>query len=568
MESYPWWYETILYQVYPMSFQDTNGDGIGDVRGIIGRLDYIQSLGVSMIWLNPIFLSPKIDNGYDVADYKKIDPKFGTMDDVEEMIEEAHARGIKVIFDLVLNHTSDQHPWFQEAIKGENNPYRDYYIFKEGKNEGIDPPNNWEGFFRTSVWEKEPKGDEYYFHLFAKEMPDLNWENPKVREALLQTAYFWMEKGIDGFRLDAFIHIEKAEGYPDLDLPPGQMGVAEQYFSNLPRVNSYMKLFTSSLRERYPDAYILGEAASADVHLARSYSDPDEGGCNSVITFRYFTMDEDSKDPRLDGSMQKSELLYSRFKENMNEWQEVMSDVGGPTLYWNNHDIPRAISRLGDSHIYRNNSAKMLATLMYLQKGIPIIYNGEEIGMKNLYMDNIEDFHAPEAKSFYVKAQELGYNKEWALYNLRESSKDASRGVMQWDDRKFAGFSHVPPWSGVNIEPSYTVKAQVKNPSSVLTYYKSVLALKRSDLFIYGTYRMIQTPNQLYVYERKWHNKIGLVVCNVTDESHDFPLPNIPEGGYRRNILENEGVKVENNYVKLGPYGAVVLLTDLEESEV
>ncbi|WP_373786253.1 alpha-glucosidase, partial [Jeotgalibaca porci] len=411
----PWWHKTILYQVYPMSFQDTNHDGIGDIPGITRRLDYIQSLGVNMLWINPIFASPKVDNGYDVSDYMQIDPQFGTMKDVEELIHEAHARGIKIIFDMILNHTSDQHPWFQEALKGPDNKYRNYYIWRDGKEEGAKAPNNWEGFFGTSVWEKGPRDDDqYYFHLFAKEMPDLNWENPDVRRDLTDIALFWLDKGIDGFRLDAFIHIVKEAGYPDLDLPEGEIALAEQYYANLPMVNQYMRIYTTTLREHFPDIYMLGEAASADVELARSYCDPNQGGCNSVITFRYFTMDEESKDPRLNGNMQATNLLYQPFKENMDQWQHAMNDVGGPTLYWSNHDMARTVSRIGNDHLYRDNSAKMLATLMYLQKGIPVIYNGEEIGMKNLFIDAIEDFDSPEAQKFYEKALDLGYTREWA----------------------------------------------------------------------------------------------------------------------------------------------------------
>ena len=370
----PWWHKTILYQVYPMSFQDTNHDGIGDIPGITRRLDYIQSLGVNMLWINPIFASPKVDNGYDVSDYMQIDPQFGTMRDVEELIQEAHARGIKIIFDMILNHTSDQHPWFQEALKGPDNKYRNYYIWRDGKEEGAKAPNNWEGFFGTSVWEQGPRDDDqYYFHLFAKEMPDLNWENPDVRRDLTDIALFWLDKGIDGFRLDAFIHIVKEPGYPDLDLPEGEIALAEQYYANLPMVNQYMQIYTTTLREHFPDIYMLGEAASADVELARSYCDPNQGGCNSVITFRYFTMDEESKDPRLNGNMQATNLLYQPFKENMDQWQHAMNDVGGPTLYWSNHDMARTVSRIGNDHVYRDNSAKMLATLMSLQKGIPVI---------------------------------------------------------------------------------------------------------------------------------------------------------------------------------------------------
>ncbi|HRK99887.1 MAG TPA: alpha-amylase family glycosyl hydrolase, partial [Trichococcus flocculiformis] len=331
-----WWHGLIVYQVYPMSFQDSNGDGIGDIRGVINRLDYIQNLGVNMIWLNPIFKSPKVDNGYDISDFLEIDPIFGTMAEVEELILEAHKRGIKVIFDFVMNHTSEQHPWFQEALKGKDNPYRDYYIWADGQ----DLPNNWESFFTGTVWEKEPSGDQYYFHLFAKEMPDLNWANPEVRRAMVDIAFFWLDKGVDGFRLDAFIHLQKEEGFPDVEgLDEGEIGLAENYYANLPKINEYMKFFTSTLRERYPDTFIVGEAASATVELARSYTDPVLGGCDTVITFRYFTMDEKSKDPRLSSNMQKTKLLYGAFKKNLQEWQKVMADVGGPTLYWNNHDM-------------------------------------------------------------------------------------------------------------------------------------------------------------------------------------------------------------------------------------
>ncbi|WP_156295312.1 alpha-glucosidase [Jeotgalibaca dankookensis] len=563
----PWWHKTILYQVYPMSFQDSNYDGIGDIQGIIRRLDYIQSLGVNMLWINPIFASPKIDNGYDVSDYMAIDPHFGTMEDVEELIEEAHNRGIKIIFDLILNHTSNQHPWFKEASKGPDNPYRDYYIWRDGKNNGQDAPNNWEGFFGTSVWERGPQeDDQYYFHLFAPEMPDLNWENPEVHRALEDVSLFWLDKGIDGFRVDAFIHIAKEEGYPDLDLPVGEMDVAEEYFANLPKVNQYMKRFTTTLREHFPDIYILGEAASANVELARAYCDPDEGGCNSVITFRYFTMDDSTKDKRLNSNLQDTNLLYGAFKHNMDQWQHAMSDVGGPTLYWSNHDMGRVVTRIGDDHVFRDNSAKMLATLMYLQKGIPVIYNGEEIGMKNLEIDDIEDFNAPEAKSFYKKALDLGYTREWVLHNLRQTSKDASRGGMQWNDSEFAGFSSVEPWSGVNVEEKYNVKAQMMDSESVLIHYKKILDLKRTELFIYGDYHLLPTDDNFYAYKRILRNKVATVICNVTEDMQYYDLPHEPDHGYRRPILENEGVRLINggNTVRLGAYAAVVLLTDYE----
>ncbi|CZQ97311.1 Hypothetical protein Tpal_2131 [Trichococcus palustris] len=558
-----WWHDLIVYQVYPMSFQDSNGDGVGDVRGVIKRLDYIQLLGVNMIWLNPIFTSPKIDNGYDISDFMAIDPLFGTMEEVEELIQEAHKRGIKVIFDFVMNHTSNQHPWFKEALKGKDNPYRDYYLWADGKNGGKDLPNNWESFFTGTVWEKEPIGDQYYFHLFAKEMPDLNWENPEVRKAMIEIAFFWLDKGIDGFRLDAFIHLQKEAGFPDLPgLKEGEIALAENYYANLPKINEYMKFFTTTLRERYPDTFIVGEAASATVDLAHAYTDPILGGCDTVITFRYFTMDESAKDPRLSSNMQKTSLLFGEFKKNMHEWQRAMADVGGPTLYWNNHDMARVVSRIGDDVHYRDDSAKMLAVLMYLQKGIPFILNGEELGMKNLYIDDIRDFNSPEAQTFYEEALALGYTEESILHNLRESSKDASRGAMQWDDSAYAGFSEVKPWSGVNIEPAYNVEAEEDNPESVLHFYRRMLQLKKTDLFVDGSYFPWDTDDDFYVYERVLNKKGGLVICNVTDQPQEFVLPPLEQQGYRHILLQNSGVWMEGDNVHLGPYGAVVFQTD------
>jgi len=557
-----WWHGLIVYQVYPMSFQDSDGDGVGDIRGVIDRLEYIQNLGVNMIWLNPIFKSPKVDNGYDISDFLEIDPIFGTMAEVEELILEAHKRGIKVIFDFVMNHTSDQHPWFQEALKGKGSPYRDYYIWADGKNGGKDLPNNWESFFTGTVWEKEPSGEQYYFHLFAKEMPDLNWANPEVRRAMVDIAFFWLDKGVDGFRLDAFINLQKEEGFPDVGgLGEGEIGLAENYYANLPKINEYMKFFTSTLRERYPDTFIVGEAASATVELARSYTDPIVGGCDTVITFRYFTMDEKSKDPRLSSNMQKTKLLYGAFKKNLQEWQQAMADVGGPTLYWNNHDMARVVSRIGDDSTHRDNSAKMLAALMYLQKGIPFILNGEELGMKNLYLNDIRDFKSPEAQTFYKEALALGYSVEAALYNLRESSKDASRGAMQWDDSAYAGFSTVAPWSGVNVEAEYNVAAEEADPGSILHFYRKVLNLKKTDLFVEGDYRLWATHDDFFVYERVIDKQVGLVICNVTDQPKEFVLPLLGQHGYRQLLLQNEGNRLEGETLYLAPYGAAVFQT-------
>ncbi|SEL11188.1 alpha-glucosidase [Carnobacterium iners] len=563
-----WWKEAIVYQVYPRSFQDSNNDGVGDLKGIISRLDYIQSLGVNVIWLNPIFTSPQIDNGYDVSNYCEIDPLFGSMEDTKELIKQAHKRGIKVIFDFVLNHTSDQHPWFQEALKNPDNTYRDYYLWADGK-AADQLPNNWASFFGGSVWEKEPLGEQYYFHLFAKEMPDLNWGNPNVQSAMLEVASFWMEKGIDGFRLDAFIHMDKEEGYPDVPTAvDGELVLAENYYANLPKVNEYMKIFAQALRTRYPDVFLVGEASSATIDLAVNYSDPANEACDAVITFRYFPEDETQKDARLPMSMQSGNLDIKQFKETMVEWQECLADFGGPTLYWNNHDMARAVSRFGDAIQYRENSSKMLATLMYLQKGMPFILNGEEIGMKNLEINTIEGFFAPEAKVFYQKAYDLGYRSDHILKELNATSKDASRGVMQWDNTQFAGFSTAAPWSGVNSELNYNVAKQEEDSSSVLNYYRSLLTHKKTPLFTKGSFKLIKTTDYMYCYERKLGDQVALICCNLSEQSSIYKDTRFSDETVKI-LLTNGDNSLEHQQITMEPYGSLVLmLNKMDEQKI
>ena len=558
-----WWKEAIVYQVYPRSFQDSNHDGVGDLRGVIKRLDYIQSLGVTVIWLNPIFTSPQIDNGYDIANYYEIDPLFGSMADVELLIKEAHKIGIKVMFDFVLNHTSNQHPWFQEALKGPDNPYRDYYLWADGKTDD-QLPNNWASFFGGSVWEKEPLGEQYYFHLFAKEMPDLNWGNSNVQSAMLEIACFWMEKGVDGFRLDAFIHMDKEEGYPDVaNAPSGQLVLAENYYAHLPKVNDYMKTFAQALRNEYPAVFLVGEAASATIDLAVNYSDPKNEACNAVITFRYFSEDETQKDRRLPMQMQSGHLDIEQFKETMVEWQASLADFGGPTLYWNNHDMARAVSRFGDDSQYRKESSKMLATLMYLQKGIPFILNGEEIGMKNLEIKTIENFFAPEAKLFYEKAYDLGYRPDYILKELNATSKDASRGVMQWDTSPHAGFSSATPWSGANIEPDYTVAKQEEDEDSILKYYRKLLSHKKTPLFTKGSFKLIETNDCLYCYERQLGQQTAIICCNLTDQAYSYSDERFSSETIKV-LLTNGNNSLEDRKCRLAAYGSLVLLIDKE----
>lgn len=558
-----WWQQAVVYQVYPGSFQDTNNDGIGDIRGLIERLKHIQSLGANVIWLNPIFQSPQVDNGYDVSDYYTIDPLYGTMEDVEELLDKAHSLGLKVIFDLVLNHTSREHHWFQEAIKGRDNPYRDFYIWRDPK-PGDQLPNNWASFFGGSVWEKEPSGDQYYFHLFDKTMPDLNWENEMVQQEVVNIADYWLEKGVDGFRLDAFIHLDKAKGFPDVHAKEGEIVLAEEYYSNLEKVTDYIAEMAKTLRRKKEDIFILGEAASADVKKAREYSDPANGACDTVVTFRFFPMDDSQKDARLPSDMQIEKLDIPAFKKTMSEFQEGLSDIGGPTLYWNNHDMARMVSRFGSTEKERDNSTKMLATLMYLQKGIPILLNGEEIGMKNLERDSLDDFKKMKEIYFIEKAQSLGYSDDFIIEQLNARSINASRGVMQWDTSDYAGFSTCPPWSGVNEEPKYTVEMQEQDETSILNYYKKLLKYKKTPLFTKGDFQLLDTNHHLYCYERTLGDFTALVCCNFSDQEQLFIDARLTKLSYR-DILQNEHNIIEADKVTLAPYGAVVVVFEQTE---
>ncbi|MER2227379.1 MAG: alpha-glucosidase [Carnobacterium sp.] len=559
MQENNWWNEAIVYQVYPRSFKDTNDNGVGDLKGIISRLDYIQQLGVTAIWLNPIFTSPQVDNGYDVSDYYTIDPIFGTVEDAVELIEEAHKRNMKIIFDLVVNHTSDQHIWFQEALKGPENPYRDFYIWEDAR-KGGHLPNNWVSVFGGSVWEKEPAGDQYYFHLFKKEMPDLNWDNPEVEKAIFDVGKFWLDHGVDGFRLDAFIHMDKADDFFQVEMENGRELVSAQKINAfLPNIKNYVQKLSMDLHEVKEDIFILGEAASANVDLAFEYTDPANNMCDAIISFLIFPEDESMKDPRLPFNMQSGRLDKKAFKRVMNEWQNKMDPYGGPILYWNNHDMARALSRYGNLKEHRDNSSKMLATLMYLQKGIPFIYNGEEIGMRNLHYSDRAQFDTPGAVSFYEKAKQLGYSEEHILNELNHTGRDVSRGAMQWDNSEYAGFSSTKPWSGVNVEEKYNVAEQERDSNSILAYYKKLLKLKKTAIFTKGSFRLHETKDTLYIYERNYDGQRAIVCCNLTDTQEHLQEEGVSTLGWKV-ILQNEGNAIDKDAITFAPYGTVVFM--------
>lgn len=555
-----WYKDRIVYQVYPKSFKDSNGDGIGDLRGVIEKIDYIKELGVNTIWLNPIFVSPQVDNGYDIANYYAIDERLGTMEDFDELVMAAHERGIKVILDFVMNHTSDQHPWFQDACKNKDSIYRNYYLWKKGKDGKL--PNNWASFFGGSVWAKDPlEKDNYYFHLFDKHMPDLNWKNPEVRHSMYQIAKFWIEHGVDGFRLDAFIHIAKADFNQDV-LNNGKKGLklAEEFYANLPEVQEYLHDFIQQIRSLKKDLFILGEAASANVNLAADYTNPKNGECDTVVTFRYFDEKKDDPLPNLPLEGQPFPLDFAKLKTTMVEWQKRLEGISYPVLYWNNHDMARILTKINVKKIYSEDAAKMLATLMYLQRGVPCIYYGEELGLRSLKMNDVKDFHDSQALGFYEHAITNGYSDKETLDIISRAHKMAARGPMKWNNQKYDGFSDNRPWN-YGEEDTQPVIEQLRDSQSVLSHYREVLRIKKESLFIDGKFLLENTTDDLYVYHRVLENQEAIVVCNLTDREQEYKKDSKKKLNC---ILSSGNLKDSGHSLYLGPYASGVFMVKEE----
>ena len=544
-----WYDHAIIYQIYPKSFQDSNDDGIGDLNGIRKRIPYLQNLGVNAVWLNPVFVSPQVDNGYDVSNYFAIDSHMGTMEDMENLIKDLHKAGIHIIMDFVLNHTSDQHPWFQEAIKNPDSLYRDYYIFAGHDNK---QPNNWGSFFGGSVWEPDPAGTgQSYFHLFDKRMPDLNWKNPEVRHAILEIAEFWLKKGIDGLRLDAFIHIGKADlrqNYPAMDDKPV---IAVPFFANLPQVQEWMRPFCEQIKEDYPEALLLGEAASASVYLAVDYTNKRNHLMDSVITFRYFTEDDSKIDKSYSAQYQPKELDLTAFKQNQVVWQQTLAGISQPTLYWNNHDMARLATRIAKT----STQAKSLAMLMYLQRGIPIIYYGEELGLKNLHFTSVDQFEDQTVAPWIKEAEKAGISRDAAFAMVSDTHKLPARGPMPWNDTENNGFTSAKPWLNGISQDDVTVANEVNSDNSMFTFYKNMLNLKKEKLFQDGTYYMISTGKDSYVYQRDLGNESAIVAVSLSNKKISIDLPE----EYIKELLKAGEYQLTNGKLTLMPYTGVVL---------
>lgn len=519
-----WWQKSVVYQIYPRSFQDSNGDGIGDIAGITSRLEYLQNLGIDVIWLSPVYQSPNDDNGYDISDYQSIMAEFGTMDDFDRMLEKAHNLGIRIVMDLVVNHTSDEHKWFVEAKKSKDNSYRDYYIWKDGDKNKV--PNNWGSCFGGSAWKWDETTEQYYLHLFSEKQPDLNWDNPKVREEVFQMMDWWLQKGVDGFRMDVISCISKDPTFAD-GIPFASGLTNHEVAANGPRVHEYLQEMNQKVLSKY-DILTVGECAGCTLEEAKKYANLDGSELSMAFEFEHTSIDDH---PTM-GHYALGHFELSKLKEVFTKWQVGMEGHAWNSLYWNNHDQVRIVSRWGnDSKQYREQSAKMLATCLHMLKGTPYIYEGEEIGMTNMpYLDSIDMYDDIESKGNYYQAIEKGLmSVEEGLEMMHQRSRDHARTPMQWDDSRNAGFTTGTPWLHVN--PNYqeiNVKKALENPNSIFYYYQKLIQLrKEQEIIVYGTYELLEPEHEeLYVYTRSWEDEKLLVVCNFSEKEVEYQIPN------------------------------------------
>ena len=547
-----WWKEAVVYQIYPRSFKDSNNDGIGDLRGIIEKIDYLDQLGVDAVWLNPVYKSPNDDNGYDISDYKDIMDEFGTMEDLEELMELLHQKNMKLIMDLVLNHSSDEHQWFKESQKSKDNPYRDYYIWKDGKNGG--PPNNWKSFFGGSAWKYDEQTDQYYLHLFSPKQPDLNWENPKLRQEIYDIINWWLEKGVDGFRLDVINLISKDQDFPD-GTKDGLAG--HEYFANGPRVHEFIQEMAENTYNNY-DAMTVGETPFVDKDEALKFVKEDRKEFSMVIPFEHLEFD------RKEGWDKISNWELKELKDLMSEWQyKLQQNNGWTSLYFCNHDQPRIVSRYGDDGKYRKESAKMLGTMLHTLRGTPFIYQGEEIGMTNISFDSLTAFDDIETRGYIKAVQEKGEMSEEEILEIANyRTRDNARTPMHWNDSKYAGFSEVEPWLRMNKNyPEINVEKDLAADDSVFKYYQKLISLrKKYPVFAYGKYNILmEADKNIYAYQRLGKENNLLVLLNFSQDEVDYDLSSKLDIAEAKLILNNyqkeANFKLEDS---LRPYEARV----------
>lgn len=510
-----WWKEAVVYQIYPRSFCDSNGDGIGDIQGIISKLDYIRDLGVDIIWLSPVYQSPNDDNGYDISDYQAIMDEFGTMEDFDELLKKAHDRGLKIIMDLVVNHTSDEHKWFAESRKDRDNPYRDFYIWAEGKNGKA--PNNWGSWFGGPAWEYDEKTDMYYLHIFSKKQPDLNWDNEKVRTAVFDMMTWWLDKGIDGFRMDVISLISKVPGFPDGEKGEGLYGDLTPFCAHGPHVHEYLREMNERVLSKY-DIMTVGEAACVTLEEAKKYAGYDRHELNTVFQFEHV---EGTKGPL--GKWTDEKLSLTQLKRIFKKWDEGMDGIGWNTLFWSNHDQPRAVSRFGDdSPKYRELSAKMLGTCLHMMRGTPYIYQGEELGMTNAGFERLEQYRDLESINAYREYVSGGRSShEEMIKYLKFISRDNARTPMQWEDAPNGGFTEGTPWIEVNGNyKEINAALETADKDSVYAYYKELIRLRHEmEIIVYGSFELLmEDSEEVFAYKREYEGKSLYVMCNFTKE--------------------------------------------------
>jgi len=524
-----WWTSAVVYQIYPRSFADGNGDGIGDLRGILAHVDYLQDLGVDVIWLSPVHESPQRDNGYDISNYRRIDRLFGTEEDFDELLGQLHVRGMKLVMDLVVNHTSSEHPVFKEARKSRDNPYRDYFWWRDAR-PGFEPgepgaePNNWGSHFGGPAWTFEPETGQYYLHLFTPHQPDLNWENPTVRHEVYETMRWWLDRGVDGFRMDVINFISKDLALPDGLVGPGSVwGDGSPHFTNGPRIHEFLQEMRREVfGERDGDFLTVGETPGATVDQALLYTDPYRAELDMVFQFEHVSLDQ------IGGrKWDYRPLSLPDLKTSWNRWQRGLAERGWNSLYLSNHDQPRHLSRFGDDGAFRYESATLWATLLHLQRGTPYVYQGEEIGMTNAGFTTIDQYRDVESLNFYAESTAQGTPPEEALEALRAMSRDNPRTPMQWTDGPNAGFSGGQPWIDVNPNHKHVnTEADRSAEKSVFRYYQELIRLRHSqDVVVLGDFHL-EAPEHphLFAYRRRLDETLWLVLANVSGEGLEVPL--------------------------------------------
>ncbi|NFG27132.1 alpha-glucosidase [Clostridium botulinum] len=525
-----WWKESVVYQIYPRSFKDSNGDGIGDIRGIIEKLDYLKELGIDVIWLSPVYKSPNDDNGYDISDYKDIMTEFGTMNDFDELLNSAHEKGIKIMMDLVVNHTSDEHQWFVESRKSENNKYRDYYVWKKGKDG--QPPNNWTSCFSGPAWQYDEETSMYYLHLFSKKQPDLNWESAELRNDVYLMMQWWLDKGIDGFRMDVINFISKNQEFPD-----GVNGDFSKYSMNGPRIHEFLEEMNEKvLRDK--NLITVGEMPGVSVEEAKLYTGEDRNELNMVFQFEHTDLGNGKY-----GKWHKNSFKLTDLKRIMTKWQKGLENEGWNSLYWNNHDQPRVVSRFGNDKKYWKESAKMLATCLHMMKGTPYIYQGEEIGMTNVAFEDLNDYKDIEIINAYNDLViKNGRSHDEMMEGIYDRGRDNARTPMQWNSSVNAGFTTGTPW--IKVNPNYNeinAESQIGDKDSIFNYYKELIKIRKdNEIIVYGNYDLIlDDSEEIYAYVRTLNEEQLLVICNFSSNTSEFKLPNNIKSKYKKLLIAN-----------------------------